>query len=197
MELAVGLEVDGTVATTEVAVVPSGATITERADPLADTELEAGQTVLVLGASERIVEVELALDDQGDLTVGTAVRVAVPSAGDVAGTVRAVSSVAAAATGQGSTGEDATVTVTVGLDGEVDLAQIQTPVDVYVERVLADDVVTAPVSALIALAEGGFALEVVDDGGRRLVGVETGEYADNFVEVTGQGIDAGTQVVIP
>ena len=54
-----------------------------------------------------------------------------------------------------------------------------------------------PVNALLALAEGGYAVEVERDGRRALVGVETGLFADGQVEVSGQGLAAGDRVVVP
>ena len=49
------------------------------------------------------------------------------------------------------------------------------------------DVLTVPVAALLALAEGGYGVEVVDGGDRRIVAVETGLFAGGRVEVTGDG----------
>ena len=54
-----------------------------------------------------------------------------------------------------------------------------------------------PVSALLALAGGGYAVEVEDDTGTRLVAVEPGLQADGYVEVSGDGLAAGTRVVVP
>ena len=60
------------------------------------------------------------------------------------------------------------------------------------------DVLAVPVNALVALLEGGYAVEVVDaDGARRYVGVETGLFEDGKVEVAGDGIAAGDLVVVP
>ena len=54
-----------------------------------------------------------------------------------------------------------------------------------------------PVEALLALAEGGYAVEVSDgDGTTHLVGVELGVFADGLVEITGD-VEAGDQVVVP
>jgi multidrug efflux pump subunit AcrA (membrane-fusion protein) len=54
------------------------------------------------------------------------------------------------------------------------------------------------VSALLALAEGGYAVEVVGaDGSTQLVAVKPGMYADGIVEISGQGIKRGMKVVVP
>jgi hypothetical protein len=59
------------------------------------------------------------------------------------------------------------------------------------------EVLTVPVAALLALAEGGYGLQVVDGAATRYVGVETGLFADGRVEVSGGGITAGTKVGMP
>ena len=58
-------------------------------------------------------------------------------------------------------------------------------------------------SALVALAEGGYAVEAVDstqaDGTfvSHLVGVTTGLFADGFVAVIGKQLSEGLKVVVP
>ena len=60
-----------------------------------------------------------------------------------------------------------------------------------------DDVLAVPVSALVALLEGGYAVEVVDDdGSRRYVAVETDLFDDGWVEVRGDGLSEGQSVVV-
>ena len=56
---------------------------------------------------------------------------------------------------------------------------------------------TPEVQRLIALAEGGYAVEIADVGATHLVAVEAGMYADGLVEVTSAEIVAGTLVVVP
>ncbi|WP_370947078.1 peptidoglycan-binding protein [Amycolatopsis sp. cg5] len=56
-------------------------------------------------------------------------------------------------------------------------------------------VLTVPVNALLALAEGGNGLEVVQGGKHTVVMVKTGLFAGGKVEVEGDGIAEGTQVV--
>ncbi len=61
------------------------------------------------------------------------------------------------------------------------------------------DVLAVPVNALVALLEGGYAVEVVGRrrGAPRTSGVETGLFEDGKVEVTGDGLAAGDLVVVP
>jgi hypothetical protein len=93
---------------------------------------------------------------------------------------------------------EATIPVTVSLDRPGQASQWDSaPVDVGLQADSATDVLTVPVSALLALTEGGYAVEVVNDGERQLVGVTTGLFAEGRVEITGSGITAGTVVVVP
>jgi len=59
------------------------------------------------------------------------------------------------------------------------------------------NVLTVPVAALLALAEGGYGVQVVDGGTTRIVAVETGLFADGKVEITGTGLRAGLKVAMP
>ena len=59
------------------------------------------------------------------------------------------------------------------------------------------NVLTVPVAALLALAEGGYGLERVEAGGTRIVAVRTGLFADGRVEVSGTGLAAGQKVGMP
>lgn len=54
-----------------------------------------------------------------------------------------------------------------------------------------------PVAALLALAEGGYGVQVVDGSTTRLVRVQTGLFADGKVEITGSGLRAGLKVAMP
>ena len=73
----------------------------------------------------------------------------------------------------------------------------QAPVDAYITTEVREHVLAVPVNALLALAEGGYAIEVERDGRRGLVGVTLGLFADGMVEVEGGGLRAGDRVVVP
>jgi multidrug efflux pump subunit AcrA (membrane-fusion protein) len=74
----------------------------------------------------------------------------------------------------------------------------EAPVDVEIVSDRADNVLVVPVTALLALSEGGYAVEVVaEDGSIVLVAVDPGLFADGFVEVTSNALAAGMEVVVP
>jgi peptidoglycan hydrolase-like protein with peptidoglycan-binding domain len=61
----------------------------------------------------------------------------------------------------------------------------------------ARGVLAVPVAALLALAGGGYGLEVVTpSGARHLAGVTTGVFAAGQVQVSGPGVTPGTKVVV-
>jgi hypothetical protein len=90
----------------------------------------------------------------------------------------------------GSTSWRAVIDVDGTLDGD------ETSVLVYSTVVDATDVLVVPTSALLAVAEGGFAVEVVDGDDTRLVPVEVGKVVGARAEITGD-IEPGEMVVVP
>jgi hypothetical protein len=61
----------------------------------------------------------------------------------------------------------------------------------------ASNVLAVPIPALLALAEGGYGLEVITPSGHHnLIGVTTGIFTGSQVQVSGPGIEAGTKVVV-
>jgi voltage-gated potassium channel Kch len=58
--------------------------------------------------------------------------------------------------------------------------------------------VVVPVEALVALREGGYAVESVDASGhRRYLAVTLGLFEDGNVEISGDGLSEGQKVVVP
>ncbi len=68
-------------------------------------------------------------------------------------------------------------------------------VEVISGREVASNALTVPVRALIALADGGWALQRQSGNGPELTGVELGAIVDGFAEIN--GVDEGTVVVVP
>jgi hypothetical protein len=100
--------------------------------------------------------------------------------------------------GSGGSSSSPTVTVTISLDSTPPGATLdQAPVNVNITSQTVDNVLAVPVNALLALAGGGYGLDVVSGSGIRLVGVTTGTYSDTLVQISGSGITAGMKVEVP
>jgi hypothetical protein len=70
-------------------------------------------------------------------------------------------------------------------------------VQVVLDQVVATDVLVVPVTALVALSGGGYGVEkVLGDGSTQYVPVTAGAFAATSVEVSGDGVAVGDQVVV-
>jgi peptidoglycan hydrolase-like protein with peptidoglycan-binding domain len=154
-----------------------------------------GGPVYTVTSDRHQVTVDLDVSQQGYVKQGDRVEVVLPNGRRVKGRIREVGRVAeTSGSGQEQT---TTIPVTVALDnpkagGRLD----QAPVDVYVTTQTKRDVLAVPVGALLALKEGGYAVETVDAAGQhRLVAVRLGVFTDGLVEVAGAGLRAGMRVV--
>ncbi|MDQ1697562.1 MAG: hypothetical protein QOJ03_2915, partial [Frankiaceae bacterium] len=96
---------------------------------------------------------------------------------------------------QDGTGE-ATIDLEVALSSRRVTALDEAPVAVDIETSRADGVLNVPVDALLALAEGGYGVEIVHGATTDIVSVEPGLFAQGRVEVAGE-IQAGDRVVVP
>ena len=188
-----GVDQSGSVAPNDVVILPGAARIAERKAALGAPS-GSGPALTVTG-TEKVVTVALDASRRELLPVDTTVDVELPDGTKVSGTVRSVSSVVTPPADE-SKGGKATVDVLIGLTGDAGGAFDASPVDVLVTAERADGVVAVPVDALLALAEGGYAVERVRAGRTELVGVETGAFADGYVQVAGD-VAAGDHVVVP
>jgi peptidoglycan hydrolase-like protein with peptidoglycan-binding domain len=194
-----GLEETGTIALGQIAFLPGPRRVGQVATTVG-APLQPGGEVLDTTSTRRVVTVDLEVNQQSLVHEGDAVTVELPDGSTLDGTIESLGNVAESETDP-QTGQegDATIPVTVELapgarTGGLD----QAPVDVLVAKDTAEQVLTVPVSALLALAEGGYAVEVVDGGGAtHLVPVEPGMYADGIVEISGEGVGEGMTVVVP
>ena len=192
---AAGLEEDESLAPGEVVVLPGAVRIAGHGVELGD-RVQSGTTALTVTGTQRIVTVDLAAGEQDVLTEGDVVEVELPDDSVATGTVTHVSPVAEARTGTGANAETTYVVpaeITLDEGGET---FDEAPVTISVTDEVATGILAVPVEAVLALAEGGYALEVVGpDGGTTLVAVTLGDFSDGWVEVTGEGIADGTEVV--
>jgi Putative peptidoglycan binding domain len=162
--------------------------------------LQPGAEVVETTSTKRAVTVDLDADKQSLVTKGDRVVIGLPDARSINGTIATVGNVAESETDPRS-GEqsDPTIPVEIRLGPGAKTGNLdQTPVDVSLEKETVKNALTVPVSALLALAQGGYAVEVVGAGGStRLVRVELGMFADGIVQVSGKGLEKGMRVVVP
>jgi len=128
------------------------------------------------------------------------VTIDLPGGRRTAGRIAALGTVATVPSNSngGSTGEDRpTVPLTVSLDDPAAAGTLdQQPVQIELVTDSRTNVLAVPVTALLALAEGGYGVEVVPRSGpHTIVAITTGLYASGLVEVK-HGVAAGTVVVV-
>ncbi len=161
---------------------------------------EAAGPVVTVTSTTRIVTVDLDVDDQQLARKGATVTVSIPGGGQATGTITSVGTVAETKEDENAPpgGGSATIPVTITLKDVKNAGTLdQAPVRVGLVSDTRKGVLTVPVSALLALQEGGYGVAVMDGGQRKLVAVETGMFADGQVEVTGEGLREGSLVEVP
>jgi len=169
--------------------------------PLVGSGVAGGQPVLDVTSTTPVVNVALPVDRSARVAVGDVVSVNLPDGTVAHGTVTAVGTVATNTTqsNSGSPATSATVAVTVSLTDASPAGSLdQAPVTVNITNTSAHQVLAVPTTALLALAGGGYAVEVVGPTGtHQLIGVTTGIFDDQsgMVQVSGPGLAVGQQVV--
>jgi multidrug efflux pump subunit AcrA (membrane-fusion protein) len=154
----------------------------------------------VLSVSSTRHQVTIALDAalQSQVEVGDPVTITLPSNETTPGRVSSVGKVASSGSGSDST---PTVEVAVRLSHEAAAGQLdQAPVSAAIVTDRVKNALAVPVTALLALAGGGYAVEVVAPTGvHHLVAVELGLFddADGLVQINGRSLKAGQRVVVP
>jgi hypothetical protein len=208
-----GLPVTGTVPLGQVAYAPVALRITAVTPSLGATP-QPGSQLLTATSTVPVVNAAVPVSQEYLVRPGDQVTVTMPDGVTTApGVITSVSSVATAAQGgdsgapspgpsqgpgAGGSNSQATVQVTVRLThpavgGNLD----QAPVTVNIVTAQAHGVLAVPISALVALAGGGYAVEVVHGSARYLVAVQTGLFSNTLVQVSGSGLAVGMNVEVP
>jgi hypothetical protein len=193
-----GLEETGSLAPGDVVFLPGAVRVVDHPTPVGGS---SSGTVLEVSGTTRTVTVDLEATSQALVSQDQAVQIELPTGETISGRVASVGTVATAPEGE----EDApdadtgapTIEVVVALDDPAQAGTFdEAPVSVSVVTSAAEGVLAVPVDALLALAEGGYAVEMAAGGGTELVPVEVGAFADGWVEVTGE-VAEGDDVVVP
>lgn len=202
----IGAALTGTVARGYVVFVPAGGRVDTLRSGVGDV-VAPGTAILDITGSDQVVNLEVEVDDRDRFAVDTAVTVLLPGGDEVTGSVSSATVVEVgpqspdgASGGEGggeaaNTDTEPVVLVEIALAESAPDELVGSPVEVVVGVDERTDVLLVPVTALLALAEGGYGLEVVaDDGSASIVAVETGLFAEGKVEVDSPDIADGTVV---
>ncbi len=167
--------------------------------------------VLQTTSTELVATVPLDATKQSEAVEGQPVTVQMPDGSIVDGKISQVaaaaqttsSSSSSGGSGSGSGGSSggtgsgtasSTVPVTISLKGRHSTSGLdQAAVSVNFEQQKANGVLSVPVTALVATAGGGYAVQEAAAPGR-LIPVTTGIFAAGYVQISGNGIDSGLQI---
>lgn len=184
-----GLPETGTIAVGDVEVL-SGAV---RVDSVAvQPGAPANGPLMSVTPTRKVITVSAGMSEAASIERGAAVTVILPDEKEIPARVLSVGRTLAAP--EGAIGDSTPqLTVTVTVDDPATIAKIDSAdVTVGFAGKAREDVLAAPVEALIALAEGGYAVQTSSG----LVAVTTGMFAQGWVEITGDGLAEGTDVVV-
>jgi hypothetical protein len=167
------------------------------------TQLPPGGIVALASSTTRRVLIHLSASQQSDVRKGDRVTITLANGSTTKGVVSSIGTVASTPAGKAAEGgEESAPTIEVDVapsdpnaTGHLD----QAPVTLSITTASVANALVVPVAALLALAGGGYAVEVVEGRVHRLVAATLGLFddAEGLVQVSGRGLSAGQRVVVP
>jgi hypothetical protein len=159
----------------------------------------AAGPVLTATSDRHVVTIQLNVSQQSQVEAGDKVTVTLPDGAVTPGVVSSVGTVAVTTPGSAGPGSTTTIPVQVTLTDPAAAGTLdQAPVTVNITTASASNVLTVPVTALLAQPSGGYQVEVAGPGNaRRWVPVQPGIFDDasGLVQVTG-ALTAGQRIVV-
>ncbi|MEU6350920.1 hypothetical protein ABZ896_16520 [Streptomyces sp. NPDC047072] len=191
-QTAAGMPSTGSLGVGDLTVLPGAVRVEGVQAQLADP---ADGALMTVTSTTKSVTVPVDPDAAGSMRRGDTVTVSLPDDSTAKGTIASIG--AAVRVSDASSGDDTSgqprLTVAVSLRDTGAVRGLNSaPVRVSFTSETRKNVLTVPVGALMALREGGYAVQLP---GGRLVAVRTGMFSKGLVEISGTGIDAGTKVV--
>lgn len=160
------------------------------------SKVAPGTAVIRISGLTKEVAATLKLADQRLGVAGAPVTVSLPGGESATGTITAVGQPTERQVDGKTT---VVIPLTITLDDPAAAEGIQrASVTVQVPSEAREDVLSVPIDALLALPGGEFGVEIVhEDGSTKRIPVTTGLFAGGRVEVSGKGIGAGLEVMVP
>jgi peptidoglycan hydrolase-like protein with peptidoglycan-binding domain len=216
-----GLNPTGTLEPDQAVALPGPLRISSVPVPLG-AAAQRGVTIAQATSTARRVEVDLEPSEAEGVKAGDRASITLPTNRTTPGVVARVGTLvvddgsdsgsgstsasgSGSTSGSGSSGGSGAATPTVPVF--IKLKHVgaargiqEAPVQVSITTGRVANALSVPVTALLAQAGGGYAVEIVDAGGeRQLVPVHLGSFdqANGLVQVSGSGLSAGQRVVVP
>jgi multidrug efflux pump subunit AcrA (membrane-fusion protein) len=188
-----GLDEDGELPLGTVVFTPDDVRVVDQLVGVG-AQVAPGTAVLQVGETHRAVTVSLETTQKQLAPIGGKVDLDFPDGTSARGVVTAVEDVP----GDETTAESLAVTVEVaGRGSRAVRKQLDgTSVQVGFTDTIAEDVLAVPVTALVALGNGGYGVEKVTGSGTTYVSVTPGAFSDTLVAITDGDLAAGDEVVV-
>lgn len=198
-----GLAVTGSLPLGAIVFEPGAVRVTS-VTPAIGQPVQPG-SIMTLTSTRHTVTIQVDVSQQSQVKAGDRVLATLPDNSTTPGIVASVGKVASVApAGQGSSASatpgSPSIPVAVRLLRPADAGTLdQAPVNVLITTARVRSALVVPITALVALAGGGYALEEVTGTTRRLIPVTPGLFDDQegLVQVEGAGLAAGQRVVVP
>lgn len=193
---AMGLEPTGKLAVGQVLVLSGPVRVASVTAKLGDP---ADEDLLTVTSTSKLVTLPVQAGQVSQLRTGAEAVIVLPTNATAPGKVTAIDTDAHSGSagdssggGQGG-GSGQTIQVTVEPENQRDVRDLDTAsVQVRITTTEHKHVLAVPIAALLAVKEGGYALQLGDG---TLLPVRTGMYTSRLVEVSGTGIREGMRVV--
>jgi hypothetical protein len=204
-QLATGQPVTGQLSLGRVVYEPGPIQILSTPAALGDLA-NPGQPVLDASSTTPTITVRVPAVQTYLVHAGDAVTVTLPSGTVTAGKIDSISAIASqdqTSNGGGASNapsgpSQASVPAVVSLTDPAAAANLdEAPVTVNVTDRTVTGVLAVPITALVALAGGGYGVWVDTAPGRNLISVTPGLFATTLVQVTAPGLNVGDKVDVP
>jgi hypothetical protein len=185
----IGLDDTGTLDVGQVVVLKGpmrvNAVTAQLGDPVAGD-------LFTVTSTQKVVTMPVEATEVGQIKTGAAVTIIRPDNKPVPAKVTAIGTTVDGG-GKDQTSGPPKLTVTISPDdpstvADLDAASVQVQVTTEVHK----GVLAVPVGALVALREGGYAVQTPDG---KYHAVQTGMFAQGMVEISGDGLNEGLKVV--
>lgn len=189
-----GLDQTGTIGVGQVLVLPGASRVDSISGKLGDSVAE---NLFTVTSTTKLVTMPVSAGQVGELHEGAAATIVLPTQAQTTGRITSIATTAQTQSGSGQdsgngTGQQIQVTVTPddqnALNG-LDAASVQVQITTQVHR----GVLAVPISALLALREGGYAIQLPNG---QMLPVRTGMFGQQLVEISGPDIREGMRVVV-